>query len=259
MNSLGNVPALELTGVHKQFGLTQVIRGVDMHIAQGDRVALIGPNGAGKSTLFNILSGLAPPDVGSVRLLGREVSKSTPPTIHRLGLSRSFQITSAFRNLTVFDNLRCAVLGSTDSAYSVWTFLSRSSSVNTRVEQLLSDLGLNERRFSKACDLSYAEQRTLELGMALAANSAVLLLDEPTAGMNRSESEQCTDLIKRLTTGKTLLVVEHDMQVAFALADKIAVLVEGRVLAFDTPDRIRQNAAVQEAYLGVAMDEDRAC
>jgi branched-chain amino acid transport system ATP-binding protein len=244
-------PAIELEGVHKHFGATPIIRGVDLVIEAGTRQALIGPNGAGKSTLFNLITGKYPVSRGRVRLKGEDVTGRRPYEINRRGLSRSFQVTNIFPRLSVFENVRCAVLWSLGYGYAFWRFVDRAREVRERAETVLEQLSLTARRDVPAGVLSYAEQRALEIGITIAGGADVILLDEPTSGMSRSETEQVVQLIREVTAGRTLVMVEHDMNVVFDLADRIAVLVYGQIIAHDTPDRIRANAAVQEAYLGV--------
>ena len=242
--------ALQLSGVKKSFGNTEIIRGVDLAIPQGERHAIIGPNGAGKSTLFNLVSGRFPVSAGSVRLNGEEIAGLKPFQINRKGLSRSFQITNIFHNLSVFENLRCAVLWSLGYKYSFWHRLEALRDARARAEEVMESIGLAPRRARPAGLLTYAEQRALEIGITIAGGAGVILLDEPTAGMSRSETDHVVALVRRVTEGKTLVMVEHDMGVVFGLADKISVLVYGEVLATGTPEEIRANAAVREAYLG---------
>jgi branched-chain amino acid transport system ATP-binding protein len=242
--------ALELVDVRKSFGKSEIIRGANLGIEQGERCAVIGPNGAGKSTLFNLISGRFPLSSGEIRLNGQRISGLKPYQINRLGLSRSFQISNLFVNLSVYENLRCAVLWSLGYKYSFWHRLARLRDAHERAEQVLEEIGLQRQRHVAAGVLTYAEQRALEIGITIAGGADVILLDEPTAGMSRSESDAAVELIRKVTVGKTLVMVEHDMSVVFGLADKIAVLVYGEVIACDTPDRIRGNAAVQAAYLG---------
>ena len=244
-------PALELAGVYKAFGITSIIRGVNLTIEAGTRQALIGPNGAGKSTLFNLITGKHPVNSGHIRLKGEDVTGLTPYEINRRGLSRSFQVTNIFPRMTVFENIRCGVLWALGYRYSFWHRTDAARDATQRTEQVLEQLNLTTRRFVPAGVLSYAEQRALEIGITIAGGADVILLDEPTAGMSHSETEHVVQLIREVTQGKTLLMVEHDMSVVFNLADRIAVLVYGEVIAHDTPERIRGDARVQEAYLGV--------
>jgi branched-chain amino acid transport system ATP-binding protein len=244
--------ALLLIDLHKSFGPVQIIRGVSLEIAAGERHAIIGPNGAGKSTLFNLVSGRMRPSSGEVRLHGEPITGLPPFQINRRGLSRSFQITNIFPKLSVEENLRCAVLWSLGYKYAFWTSLDRLRDVRQRAEWLMERIGLTVRRDVPAGVLSYAEQRALEIGVTIGGGADVVLLDEPTAGMSNSETEQAVDLIRKVTEGKTLVLVEHDMGVVFNLADRISVLVYGQIIASDTPERIRENQAVREAYLGQA-------
>ncbi|MEI8325450.1 MAG: ABC transporter ATP-binding protein [Betaproteobacteria bacterium] len=245
--------ALELKDLRKSFGKTEIIRGVNLAVAAGERVAIIGPNGAGKSTLFNLISGRFEPSSGQVLLDGARIDGKKPFQINRLGLSRSFQITNIFPKLSVFENLRCGVLWSLGYQYSFWKFLADLDDANERAQALMEMIRLDKKRDVLAANLSYAEQRALEIGVTISGGAHVVLLDEPTAGMSKSETQRFIQLIKDVTVGKTLLTVEHDMGVVFGLADKIAVVVYGEVLAFDTPEAVRANPLVQEAYLGSAV------
>ncbi|KWT97733.1 MULTISPECIES: ABC transporter ATP-binding protein [unclassified Variovorax] len=242
--------ALELKALRKNFGKTEIIRGVDLAVEAGDRIAIIGPNGAGKSTLFNLISGRLAPTSGEVLLNGHRIDGKKPFEINRLGLSRSFQITNIFPKLSVFENLRCGVLWSLGYRYTFLRFLSNLDDANERAEELLRQVHLEKKRDVLAVNLTYAEQRALEIGVTIAGGAGVILLDEPTAGMSKTETAHFIALIKQVTVGKTLLTVEHDMGVVFGLADKIAVVVYGEVIAFDTPAAVRANPRVQEAYLG---------
>jgi len=250
--------ALELKDVRKSFGKTEIIRGVNLAVKAGERVAVIGPNGAGKSTLFNLISGRFGPSSGEILLSGKRIDQKKPYEINRMGLSRSFQITNIFPKLSVFENLRCAVLWSLGYKYTFLKFLSGLQDANDRAEELLEMIGLEKRRDTLAMNMTYAEQRALEIGITIAGGAEVILLDEPTAGMSKSETSRFISLIRKVTEGKTLLTVEHDMGVVFGLADKIAVVVYGEVLAFDTPEAVRANAKVQEAYLGSSVAESQA-
>jgi branched-chain amino acid transport system ATP-binding protein len=250
----GVPPAISLKDVRKSFGPTEIIRGVNLDIRKGERHALIGPNGAGKTTCFNLISGRFPITSGSISLNGERIDQLAPQEINRKGLSRSFQITSIFHRMTVFENLRCALLWSQNYKYSFWSPLWRQKRLNEEADRILEDLNLHTRKDLPAGLLSYAEQRALEIGITIAGGATVILLDEPTAGMSHSETEYAQELIKRVTEGKTLLMVEHDMRVVFDLADTITVLVYGQVIASGPPAEIRASRAVQEAYLG-ALDE----
>ncbi|MDB5764056.1 MAG: transporter ATP-binding protein [Herminiimonas sp.] len=245
-----SVHSLELKDVRKNFGKSEIIRGATLSVPEGERYAIIGPNGAGKSTLFNLISGRFGINSGDILLNGRSIVGLKPYEINRLGLSRSFQITNIFHRLTVYENLRCAVLWSLGYKYSFWHRLNGLTDARERAESVLEQIGLRRRRNMAAGLLTYAEQRALEIGITIAGGADVILLDEPTAGMSRSESDAAVELIRKVTAGKTLLMVEHDMSVVFGLADKIAVVVYGEVIACDTPANIRGNAKVQEAYLG---------
>jgi branched-chain amino acid transport system ATP-binding protein len=247
--------ALELAQVRKSFGNTEIIRGVDLAIPRGERHAIIGPNGAGKSTLFNLISGRFPLSAGKISLDGTDITGLKPFQINRKGLSRSFQITNIFHNLSVFENLRCAVLWSLGYKYSFWHRLDSLAEARQRADEVLQSIGLEARRNRPAGLLTYAEQRALEIGITIAGGAGVILLDEPTAGMSRSETAHVVELVRRVTEGKTLVMVEHDMGVVFGLADRISVLVYGEVLATGTPEEIRSSAAVQEAYLGAVHKE----
>jgi branched-chain amino acid transport system ATP-binding protein len=242
--------ALSLKNVTKSFGSTEIIRGVSLDIKKGERHAIIGPNGAGKTTLFNLISGRFPISSGEILLNGSRIDALPPHQINRLGLSRSFQITSIFPKLSVFENLRCALLWSMGYRYSFWTPLWRQKELNERTLAFLDDLNLLPRRDVAAGLLSYADQRALEIGMTIAGGASVILLDEPTAGMSNTETDNAVELIRRVSTGKTLVMVEHDMRVVFGLADVITVLVYGQVIASGPPQVVRANTAVQEAYLG---------
>jgi branched-chain amino acid transport system ATP-binding protein len=242
--------ALSLCNVSKSFGQMQIIRGVNLDIKKGERHAIIGPNGAGKTTLFNLISGRLRLSSGEILLNGARVDHLPPHRINRMGLSRSFQITSIFHRLSVFENLRCALLWSMGYRYSFWTPLWRQRELNARTDLMLEQLNLASRRDTLAGLLSYADQRALEIGMTIAGGASVILLDEPTAGMSNTETDNAVELIRRVSKGKTLVMVEHDMKVVFDLADVITVLVYGQVIASGPPQAVRADPAVQEAYLG---------
>jgi branched-chain amino acid transport system ATP-binding protein len=246
--------ALQLINVHKSFGSSKIINGVNLEVRAGERHAIIGPNGAGKSTLFNLISGFYPVDSGKIDLKGRDITNLPSHQINRSGLSRSFQVTNIFPKMSVFENIRCALLWPTGYRYSFWHLCGRLKTVNKKAEGILEKINLADRRDVPAGLLAYAEQRALEIGVTIAGNADVIMLDEPTAGMSKSETERAVELIHSVTENKTLIMVEHDMSVVFDLADRISVLVYGEVVASDTPDCIRSNIQVQEAYLGKEAD-----
>jgi branched-chain amino acid transport system ATP-binding protein len=249
--------AVELTDVRKSFGRTEIIRGASLQVNAGERVAIIGPNGAGKSTLFNLISGRFHATSGSITVHGKNIAGLEPYEINRMGLARSFQVSNLFVRLSVFENIRCAVLWSMGYRYAFWKFLADLKDANDRTDEVLKMIRLDKRRDVLAMNLTYAEQRALEIGITIAGGAGVILLDEPTAGMSRSETTRFVQLIREVTQGKTLLTVEHDMGVVFGLADRIAVLVYGEVIAFDTPEAVRANPKVQEAYLGSVLAEQQ--
>jgi branched-chain amino acid transport system ATP-binding protein len=242
--------ALELIDVHKSFGNSKIINGVNLTVHRGERLAIIGPNGAGKSTLFNLISGFYEVSKGQIKLNGHDITNNAPHHINRLGLSRSFQVTNIFPRMSVFENIRCALLWPLKYKYSFWHRCNRRKRLNERTEELLEKINLADRRDIPAGELAYAEQRALEVGITIAGGADVILLDEPTSGMSSSETDRAVNLIRSVTEDKTLVVVEHDMSVVFDLADRISVLVYGDIIATDVPDEIRSNAEVQEAYLG---------
>jgi branched-chain amino acid transport system ATP-binding protein len=247
-----NAPAIELIDVHKKFGATQIIRGVSLAVPAGERHAIIGPNGAGKSTLFNLISGRLTPTSGIVRLSGEDVTGLPPYQINRRGLSRSFQVTNIFPRLSVWENIRCAVLWSLEYKYSFWRGIDGLADVRERTEAILDEIELSDRRNIQAGVLTYAEQRALEIGITIAGNAGIILLDEPSAGMSAAEAARAVALIRKVSQGRTLIMIEHDMDVVFDLADRISVLVYGQIIACDIPARIKQDSAVQTAYLGTA-------
>lgn len=245
-----NSPMLRLRDVHKHFGEAHIIRGVNLDLVAGERHAVIGPNGAGKSTLFSLVSGQFAPTKGDIVLDGTPIHGLAPQHINHRGLARSFQITNIFPRLTVFENLRLAVMQKHGLQYTFWKPIARAAKVREETEQLLEQVRLSARHDTVAGELSYSEQRSLEIGMTLASDPKVILLDEPMAGMSREETDYTVELIRSLTEGRTLLIVEHDMDVVFSLSDRISVLVYGELIATGTPDEIRNNSQVQEAYLG---------
>ncbi|WP_321876667.1 ABC transporter ATP-binding protein [Paraburkholderia bannensis] len=242
--------ALELRGIEKRFGATPILRGVDLDVHEGERHALIGPNGAGKSTLFSLIAGERRASKGRIALRGEDVTRLASPALARRGLGRSFQATSVFAQLSVRENLLCAGLASLGGGAGLAARWFGSKQIDARATGLLDALDLDHVANRAASTLSYAQQRALDLGLALAGGAHTLLLDEPTAGMNRAEAARALDLIRKMTAGKTVLLIEHDMDVVFGLADRVSVLAQGRVIATGTPAEIRANAAVREAYFG---------
>jgi branched-chain amino acid transport system ATP-binding protein len=242
--------AVQLESLHKRFGATPIIRGVSLDVFAGERHAIIGPNGAGKSTLFNLISGLVPTTGGSIRLDNEPIDGLSPFEIYRRGLARSFQVTNIFPRLSVYENIRCSVLWSLGHRYSFLRDVAKLADANERTDQVLEEIGMTQRRNVRAGVLTYAEQRALEIGITIAGDAHVILLDEPTAGMSRAEAARAVALIRSVSAGRTLVMVEHDMGVVFDLADRISVLVYGEIIATDVPARIRENRDVQAAYLG---------
>ncbi|MDA3887448.1 MAG: ABC transporter ATP-binding protein [Allgaiera sp.] len=251
-------PTLQLDGLNKRFGHAHIIRDVSLDVPQGERHAIIGPNGAGKSTLFNLISGRFAPSAGHVRLGGREIGGKAAHRIRHAGLSRSFQVTNIFPRLTVYQTMQSAVLWSLGYRYNFWRPIHRMAEVARAAEALIQMIGLEAQRDISGAELSYADQRALEIGITIAGDPDVILLDEPTAGMSRGETEHAVALIRRVTDGKTLLMVEHDMDVVFDLADRISVLVYGQIIATGTPEEIRANPDVRRAYLGATPEDEAA-
>ncbi|EDX89632.1 ABC transporter ATP-binding protein [Alcanivorax sp. DG881] len=242
--------ALSIQALRKSFGSADIIRGVDLEVSSGEIHAIIGPNGAGKSTFFNLLSGALQPSSGDMALNGTRINGLSPDKIQQLGLSRSFQVSNVFTNLSVFENLRCACLKNSKAGYVFWRPAAGIRQANQRAEEVLTLIGLQALREVPAGALPYASQRALEIGMTIACDAQVVLLDEPTAGMSNTETEQAVDMIRKVAAGRTLMIVEHDMGVVFELADRISVLVYGEIIATGTPEQIRNDPRVKEAYLG---------
>ncbi|MCP4184134.1 MAG: ABC transporter ATP-binding protein [Hyphomicrobiales bacterium] len=251
-----NKPAIELQNLRKSFGLAEIIRGVDLNVVKGERHAIIGPNGAGKSTLFNLITGKLRVSGGSIKMHGEPVENLKPFDISRRGLSRSFQITNIFPKMTVFENIRCGLLWTMGYKYSFWTLVNRQPRLTERTDEILEQINMSSKRNDIAGVLTYAEQRALEIGITIAGGADIIMLDEPTAGMSHSETDYMVELIRGVTENKTLVMVEHDMGVVFDLADIISVLVYGEIIASDTPENVRADAKVQEAYLGSAADAE---
>lgn len=242
--------ALSMRDVVKSFGPAKIIQGVTLDVPAGERHAIIGPNGAGKSTMFNLISGAFPPTSGEILVNGKMASGTPPYAINRNGLSRSFQVTNIFHNMSVYENIRCATLWALGHRYVFWRSIAGMRDVEARTREILDLIGLAAVAETPAGLLSYADQRALEIGVTIAGDAKVILLDEPTAGMSHHETDRAMELIRKVTEGRTLLIVEHDMGVVFGLADRISVLVYGQIIASGTPAEIRANPKVKEAYLG---------
>jgi len=241
---------LSLRGLRKSFDATEIIRGVDLEVLSNERHAIIGPNGAGKSTLFHLISGNLRPTAGQIVFNGQAIGGLSSQAINHLGLSRSFQITNIFPRLTAFENMRLAVMRPHNVQYTFWRFIDRNRSIREQTERLLELVRLQSRASTIAGEMSYSEQRSLEIAMTLASDPKLILLDEPMAGMSQEETAYTSELIKEVTQGRALVIVEHDMDVVFSLSDRVSVLVYGQVIATGTPEKIRNNPAVKEAYLG---------
>ncbi len=246
------INALELRNLHKSYGVTDVIRGVGLAIPRGELHAIIGPNGAGKTTLFGLISGLTVPSKGEVWLNGQKISGLPAYQVNRLGLSRSFQVTNIFPRMSVRENIRCACLWTAGERYNFWRSANSNPAIAERAESIMRDVQLTGRQDMPAGVLTYAEQRALEMGIAIAGGASVILLDEPTAGMSRHETDRMIELIRTIRKSRTLVIVEHDMSVVFGLADRISVLVYGKIIRTDVPAAIRSCPRVKEAYLGEA-------
>jgi len=241
---------LRLENISKHFAGFQVLNSVSVDILEGERHAVIGPNGAGKTTLFNIISGVHQPTGGSIFLREKNITGDPVHKIARMGISRSFQITNLYPKMTLHENVRNAVISKLNRRFSVAGLLSRNSRVERETNRVIDLVSLSDAKDVPAFELSYGKQRQLELALALALDPDVVLMDEPTAGLNTQESRSAVELIREVTKGKTLVIIEHDMDVVFRLVDRITVLDYGRVLATGTLDEIRSNEEVKNAYLG---------
>jgi branched-chain amino acid transport system ATP-binding protein len=244
------VSILELRNIQQGFGGLSVLQGITLAVAEGERHAIIGPNGAGKSTLFNVITGRYGPRAGQVIFRGRDITGAPPHRIARLGIGRSFQVINTFPRLTVYQSVRSAVASRRGLRLNGWRVLDEEAEVARETADVLERLGLGDRRDTPAAALSYGGQRELEIALTLAIGPDLVLLDEPTAGLNTEETRKAIALIRSVTEGKTLVMVEHDMDVVFGLADRITVIHYGRVLMTGTPDDVRASAEVKQAYLG---------
>jgi branched-chain amino acid transport system ATP-binding protein len=241
---------LQLNTIHKDFSGLKVLTGVDVSVRQGERHAIIGPNGAGKTTLFNIISGRFAPSSGRMTFKGQDITGKAPHVLCRLGIARSFQITNVFQSLTVFDNVLSGVRQQQSLRYHFLKRPEQSSIIVSATERIIAEVGLTDVSDEPASALSYGRQRALEIGLALSTDPELILLDEPTAGMTREETADATKMIDRVTAGRTLVIIEHDMDVVFSLADTISVLHYGSILVSGKPEDIRNDQRVKDAYLG---------
>ncbi|HYV67794.1 MAG TPA: ABC transporter ATP-binding protein [Myxococcales bacterium] len=247
---MSGTPALAVAGVCRSFGGLRAVDQVDLTLGQGERRGIIGPNGAGKTTLFNLIAGEVAPTAGGIALFGRDVTRLPPQRRAALGLARTFQVNTLFPNLTVTENLLLAVQGTMPTKLRIHRPLSSYRELHEQARSLLGSLGLEGAGETMARALSHGEQRQLEVALALASHPRVLLLDEPTAGLSLAESQRLTSLLKRLDRSMSLLVIEHDMDVVFDLAERITVLHEGKVIAEGDRSEVRANALVKDIYLG---------
>ena len=241
---------LETKDLQHSFGPLKVIFGVDLRIAAGERHAVIGPNGAGKTTLFNTITGTYVPTKGQVLFKGEDITGYPPHKLARIGVGRSFQITSTFSNLTAFQNIRLAILAKDGIRFNLFQKVDKMQKVTDETDAMLKRINLYEDRNTKASALSYGKSRALEISMALATDPELVLLDEFAAGMSKEETQDAVALIRKLTEGKTVVLIEHDMDVVFSIADRITVLHYGKILATGKPADIRNNQSVKDAYLG---------
>jgi branched-chain amino acid transport system ATP-binding protein len=241
---------LHIKDIHKDFSGLKVLTGVDFKVREKERHAVIGPNGAGKTTLFNIISGNFKASSGAILFKGRDVSGKPAHAMNRLGLSRSFQITNVFQELSVFDNIRSGVRSRHGLRYHFFRRPAHDRAINERTEAIAAEVGLQDAMDMPVSALSYGQQRALEIAITLSTEPELILLDEPTAGMTREETGQAIRMIDRVTAGRTLIIIEHDMDVVFSLADTISVLHYGTILVSGKPDEIRNDQRVKDAYLG---------
>ncbi len=241
---------LHIKDIHKDFSGLKVLTGVDFAVRQKERHAVIGPNGAGKTTLFNIISGKFKASSGAILFKGRDISGKPSHAINRYGLSRSFQITNVFQELSVFDNIRSGVRSRYGLRYHFFRRPDHNREINERTQAIVEEVGLKDVMHMPVSVLSYGQQRALEIGITLSTEPELILLDEPTAGMTREETGQAIRMIDRVTAGRTLIIIEHDMDVVFSLADTISVLHYGTILVSGKPDEIRIDQRVKDAYLG---------
>jgi branched-chain amino acid transport system ATP-binding protein len=241
---------LETKRLYHDFSGLKVLFDVNLEVKEGERHAIIGPNGAGKTTLFNVITGTYVPSSGEVFFRGKDVTGFKPHQKVRLGMGRSFQITSTFGRLTPFQNIRMGILSKRGVRFNLFQFVDKMEDIANETDEVLRRINLYDVKDLPAGTLSYGQQRSLEISMALATDPDLVMLDEPTAGMSKDETHYAVELIRQLTEGKTVVIIEHDMDVVFSLADRITVLHQGTILASGPPKEIRQTQAVKDAYLG---------
>ncbi|MSO68009.1 MAG: ABC transporter ATP-binding protein [Pseudolabrys sp.] len=243
-------PVLKLTNLCKSFGGLQATRDVTLRVMPGDRKAIIGPNGAGKTTLFNLITGIHPVTSGQIHLFGQDVTNWPSHRRTALGMARTFQVTSLFPKLTVIDNVLLAIEGLRPTKFVMWRFQSSYKDVYDKAHTLLEQAGFLDRKDTEVRNLSHGEQRQLEIVLGLASNPKILLLDEPAAGLSSGESTEMAHFLMKLDPTLAILLIEHDMDVVFDVADEISVLHFGELLETGTPEQIKQSTRVQEIYLG---------
>ena len=241
---------LETKGLYHDFSGLEVLFDVNLKVGEGERHAIIGPNGAGKTTLFTVITGTYVPSKGQTFFKGHEITGFKPHQLTRIGMGRSFQITSTFSKLTAFQNIRMGILSKRGIRFSLFRKVDKMQAITEETDELLNRINLNEERDVPADLLSYGKHRSLEVSMAMATDPQLVMLDEPTAGMSRDETHNAVELIRRITEGKTMVIIEHDMDVVFSLADRITVLHLGKILAVGPPEEIKENQEVKDAYLG---------
>jgi branched-chain amino acid transport system ATP-binding protein len=241
---------LEVRGLVKRFGALRASDGIDFEVREGETHAVIGPNGAGKTTFIGQLAGTLLPDAGTIRFAGEDITALPAPKRARRGLARSFQITSIYPEFTALENVALAIQAQQGHSFRFWRDAASDRALTEPARRVLQQVGLQQRSAVQAANLAHGEQRQLEVAMALATAPRMLLLDEPMAGMGVEESQRMIELLRSLKGGQTMILVEHDMDAVFRLADRISVLVYGRVIATGSPDEIRVNPEVRRAYLG---------
>ncbi len=241
---------LSIKGLNKSYGGVKATDDLNLSIREGELHAIIGPNGAGKTTLISQLSGNVTPDSGTVNFAGRYITRMSEHQRPHLGMSRTYQITSLIRSMSVLDNLQLAIQAQAGHSFRFWSDVRKRQTVRDRAGSFAKEVGLEDQLHARVDNLAHGEQRRLEVAMALTSNSRLLLLDEPLAGLGGQEAAEMIDLLQSLKGQKTMLLIEHDMDAVFTLADRISVLVYGHIIATDQPEQIRLNVEVQQAYLG---------